>query len=141
MDILKQKCTQRELHVLIIIMTIFYCLKFKTPQTWRARSPYPPPPSRNIVTLLYPQAQGSLFIPSYDLQGYSAGILAPFHTGFCCSNTHFLIKLPYPFKDQILKPEETATITTEWLGKQVSLAKYMHITKQGLLETVLSTRE
>jgi hypothetical protein len=43
---------------------MFYCLRFETPPTWRARSPY-----------LYPQALGSLFVASYDSQGYGGGIL------------------------------------------------------------------
>jgi hypothetical protein len=34
------------------LMTIFYCLSFETPPTWRARSPY-----------LYPQKQGGPDIP------------------------------------------------------------------------------
>jgi hypothetical protein len=42
---------------------IFYCLRFETPQTWRARSPYLYP-SRNRVARLYPQALCSLFVPS-----------------------------------------------------------------------------
>jgi hypothetical protein len=38
------------------LMTIFYCLRFETPPTYRARSP------RNRVALLYPQALGSPFL-------------------------------------------------------------------------------
>jgi hypothetical protein len=34
------------------LMTIFYCLRFKTPPTWKARFPY-----------LHPQEQGGLLIP------------------------------------------------------------------------------
>jgi hypothetical protein len=47
--------------ILTGLMTIFYCLKFETPPTWRARIlylfPLPPPP-RNRVTQLYPKAMG-----------------------------------------------------------------------------------
>jgi hypothetical protein len=50
-------------------MTIFYCLSFETPQTWKARSPYLYY-TRNRVAQLYPQALGSLFVASYDSQGY-----------------------------------------------------------------------
>jgi hypothetical protein len=42
-------------------MTIFYCLGFETPPTWRARSLYLYPP-RNWMARLYPQALGSLFV-------------------------------------------------------------------------------
>jgi hypothetical protein len=36
---------------------------------------------RNRVARLYPQAMGSLFITSYDLQGYGGGIRPRLHTG------------------------------------------------------------
>jgi hypothetical protein len=60
-------------------MTTFYCLSFNTPPTWRARS------SafislRKRVTRLYPQALGSLFVASYDSQGYSGVIRPRLHT-------------------------------------------------------------
>jgi hypothetical protein len=48
-----------------------YCLKFETHPTWRARSPY-----------LYPPGTGwpsSLFVPSYDSQGYGGGIRTRLH--------------------------------------------------------------
>jgi hypothetical protein len=56
-------------------MTISYCLKFETPPTWwdRFRSP------RNRVAQLYPQASGSLFVASYDSQGYGGGIRTRLH--------------------------------------------------------------
>jgi hypothetical protein len=44
------------------LMTMFYCLRFETPPTWRARSLYFYPP-RHRVARLYPQALGSLFAP------------------------------------------------------------------------------
>jgi hypothetical protein len=50
------------------LMIIFYCLKFETPPTWRARFPYLHPP-RNRVAQLYPQILGSLFVASYNSQG------------------------------------------------------------------------
>jgi hypothetical protein len=49
-------------------MTIFYCLKFEIPSTWRAR--------------LYSQALISLFVASYDSQGYGGGIGPRIHTGW-----------------------------------------------------------
>jgi hypothetical protein len=36
--------------------------------------------SRNRVTRLYPQALSSLFVASYDLQGYGGGIRPHLHT-------------------------------------------------------------
>jgi hypothetical protein len=37
--------------------------------------------SRNRVVQLYPQALGSLFVASYDSQGYGEGIRPHLHTG------------------------------------------------------------
>jgi hypothetical protein len=37
---------------------------------------------RNRVAQLYPQALGSLFVASYDSQGYGGGIQTRLHTGF-----------------------------------------------------------
>jgi hypothetical protein len=51
-------------------MTTFYYLRFDIPPTWRGR---------NRVTRLYPQALGSLFVSSYDSQGYGGGILTRLH--------------------------------------------------------------
>jgi hypothetical protein len=48
-------------------MIIFYCLRFETPTTWRAR--------------LCPKAMGSLFVASYDSQGDGGGIRPRLHTG------------------------------------------------------------
>jgi hypothetical protein len=56
-------------------MTTFYCLRFEALPTWRARS------TRNRVAQLYPQALGSLFVASYDTQGYGGGIRTRLHTG------------------------------------------------------------
>jgi hypothetical protein len=35
-----------------------------------------------MVAQPYPQAQGSISVASYDLQGYGGGILTRLHTGF-----------------------------------------------------------
>jgi hypothetical protein len=59
-------------------MITFYFLRFDTPQTWRARSLYLYPLG-NRVTQLYPQALGSLFVPSYYSHGYGQDI-RPRHT-------------------------------------------------------------
>jgi hypothetical protein len=61
-------------------VTIFYCLRFETPPTWRARSPYLLS-RRNRVAQLYPQALGSIFVASYDSQDYGGGIRARLHAG------------------------------------------------------------
>jgi hypothetical protein len=41
---------------------------------------------RNRVAQLYPQELGSLFVVSYDSQGYCRGIRTRLHTGTNCSN-------------------------------------------------------
>jgi hypothetical protein len=38
--------------------------------------------SKNRVAQLYPQALGSLFVTSYDSQGYGGGIRTRLHVGF-----------------------------------------------------------
>jgi hypothetical protein len=38
-------------------------------------------PPRNRVAQLYPQTLGSIFVASYDSQGYSGGIRTRLHTG------------------------------------------------------------
>jgi hypothetical protein len=53
----------------------YFTVSFETPPTWKARSPY-----------LYPWALGSLFVTSYDSQGYSGGILTHLHTGHSLSS-------------------------------------------------------
>jgi hypothetical protein len=67
-------------------MTVFHCLRFKTPPTWRARSPIFISPT-NMVAWLYPQALGSLFI-ACDSQGYGGGIWPCRHTGFTWYHLH-----------------------------------------------------
>jgi hypothetical protein len=39
-------------------------------------------PFRNKVAQLYPRALGSLYVPSYDSQGYDGSILTRLHMGF-----------------------------------------------------------
>jgi hypothetical protein len=55
-----------------VLMIIFCCIRFETPPTWRARSPYLSP--RNRVAQLYPQVLGSLFVVSYDSRSYGGYI-------------------------------------------------------------------
>jgi hypothetical protein len=56
------------------LMTVFYCHGFETPpQTWRTRSPYLYHPGTGWPPL-YSQALASLFVASYDSQGYCGGI-------------------------------------------------------------------
>jgi hypothetical protein len=59
--------------------TIFYCLRFETPSTWRPMSPVFISP-RNKAAQLCPQALGSLFVTSYDTQGHGGGISTRLHT-------------------------------------------------------------
>jgi hypothetical protein len=40
--------------------------------------------SRNLVPRLCPQSLGSLFVTSYNLQGYGGGIRPHLHTGYIC---------------------------------------------------------
>jgi hypothetical protein len=56
-------------------MTIFYCVIFETPATWRARFQYLYPAQ------LYPRTLGSLFIASYDSESCGGGIGTRLHTG------------------------------------------------------------
>jgi hypothetical protein len=65
------------------LMTTFYCLKFETSPTWRARSPpylHPPGNGWSGYTSKH-QTLGSLFVASYDSQGYGGGIRPRLHTG------------------------------------------------------------
>jgi hypothetical protein len=48
-------------------MTTFYCLRFETPPAWRGRSSY-------LYSLGTGWPLGSLFVASYDSQGYGGGI-------------------------------------------------------------------
>jgi hypothetical protein len=61
------------------LMTTFYCLRFETLPTWRARCPYLY--SLGTVSRLHAHALGSLFVASYDTQGYGGGIRPRLHTG------------------------------------------------------------
>jgi hypothetical protein len=60
-------------------MTIFYCLRFETPPNLESQVPVFIS-HRNRVARLYPQTPGSLFIASYDSQGYGGGIRTRLHT-------------------------------------------------------------
>jgi hypothetical protein len=53
-------------------MTTFYCLRFETPPTWRASSPYLFPQEQGGPVI--PPGTGFPFIASYDTQGYGGGI-------------------------------------------------------------------
>jgi hypothetical protein len=54
------------------LMTIFYCLIRDSPNLEGQVPVFISP--RNRVAQLYPQAMGSLFVASYDSQGYGGGI-------------------------------------------------------------------
>jgi hypothetical protein len=51
-------------------------LRFETPPTWGARSPYLYIYPRNRVVQLYPPALGCIFVIAYVSQGYDEGILS-----------------------------------------------------------------
>jgi hypothetical protein len=62
-------------------MTIYFTVSTsRLLPIWRARSPYLYPP-RNMVAQLHPQALSSLFVASYDSQGYGGVIRTHLHTG------------------------------------------------------------
>jgi hypothetical protein len=60
------------------LVTIFYCLRFETPPTWRARSPYLYPPGTGWSGYT-PRHWVPLFIASYDSQGYIGVIRTHLH--------------------------------------------------------------
>jgi hypothetical protein len=60
-------------------MTIFYCLRFHTPNLEDQVPVFISP--RNRVAQLYSLAVGFLFVASYDSHGYGGGIRTLLHTG------------------------------------------------------------
>jgi hypothetical protein len=77
------------------LMTIFHCLRFETPPTWRARSPYLYITLKNRLAQLYPQALGSLFVASYKLQGHGEGTGTRLHAGILKTKSKSKSKLLY----------------------------------------------
>jgi hypothetical protein len=61
------------------LMTTFYCLIWDSPNLEVQVPVFISP--RNSVAQLYPRALGSLFVASYDSQGYGGGIITRLHTG------------------------------------------------------------
>jgi hypothetical protein len=67
---------------------------------------------------LYTQALGSIFVASYDLQGYGGGIRTRLHTGFSLINpvgTDFIViyKIPCLHNHAALQMEEKAILSVE----------------------------
>jgi hypothetical protein len=60
-------------------MTTFYCLRFETHPTWRARFPYLHPPGTGRPR--YTTRHCVLFVAAYDPQGCSGGVRPCLHTG------------------------------------------------------------
>jgi hypothetical protein len=60
-------------------MTIFYFQNRDAPNLERQVPVFISP--RNRMAQLYPQALGSLFVASYDSQGYGGGIRTHLHAG------------------------------------------------------------
>jgi hypothetical protein len=71
------------------LMTTFYCLRFETLPTGKTRFLYLYPPEQGAPVI--PSALGSLFVASYDSQGYIGGILPRLHTGFLFSGSPSLL--------------------------------------------------
>jgi hypothetical protein len=61
------------------LTAIFYSFIWDSPNLEGKVSAFISP--RNKVAQLYPRAVGSLFVASYDSQGYGGGILTRLHTG------------------------------------------------------------
>jgi hypothetical protein len=66
------------------LTAIFYCLIWDSPNLEGQVPVFISP--RNRVAQLYPRALDSLFVASYDSQGYGGGILTRLHTGLGCIN-------------------------------------------------------
>jgi hypothetical protein len=62
-----------------VILRSFYCLCFETSPTWRLVLVFIS--LRNRVARLHTQAPSSIFVGSYDSQGYGGGIRTPLHKG------------------------------------------------------------
>jgi hypothetical protein len=67
---------------------------------------------RKRMAQLYPQTQGSLFVASYDTQGYGGGILTRLHTGSIMARLGTVTS--YSFV-----PEDWVTV----VGDQLDLSK------------------
>jgi hypothetical protein len=74
-------------------MTTFYCLRFDTPTTWKGQVPVFISP-RSRVARMYPQAPVSLFVASYDSQGYS-GVIRPLYIILSHISTRAAQKTPF----------------------------------------------
>jgi hypothetical protein len=75
---------------------------------------------RNRVAHLYPQALGSLFVASYDSQGYGEGIRPRLHTGSQLLN----------YSSTLYSPSRTTQKTSLPLLRVLSLPVYSAVTWQ-----------
>jgi hypothetical protein len=84
------------------LMTIFYCLRLKTPPNLQGQvSVFITPRIR--VAQLYPPGTGSLFVASYESQGYGGGIRNHLHVGNpSLSKSKLLYYLQFTAKQFIL---------------------------------------
>jgi hypothetical protein len=64
------------------LMTVFCCLRLKTPPTWRARSPYLYPPGRGRPS--YTPRHWVPSVTSYESQGYGGVIRTHLHHWYTC---------------------------------------------------------
>jgi hypothetical protein len=71
-------------------------------------------PPRNRVARLYPQALGSLFVASYDSQGYGGGIRTRLHQSTCKSELLYdwrFIANQFVLASSLLKPMTSIFLT------------------------------
>jgi hypothetical protein len=71
------------------IMIIFYCLKFETPQTWSARSPYLYHTVAGWPSYT-PRRRVPFPSPTTTRKNYGGGIRTRLHTGYYSLHTHSL---------------------------------------------------
>jgi hypothetical protein len=92
------------------LITIFCCLRFETPPNLQGQVPIFINP-RNRVAQLYPQALGSLFVASYDYQGYCGGIRTILHAGKECKySSKQYIRIQFvPHRKCITSPLQSPT--------------------------------
>jgi hypothetical protein len=72
------------------LVTTFYCPRVETPYNLESEVPVFITP-RNRVARLYAQELGSIFVASYDSQGYGGGIRPRLHTGWFHSDLNGLL--------------------------------------------------
>jgi hypothetical protein len=75
--------------------TTIYCLRFKTPPNLVGQVPLFISP-RARVAQLHPEALSSLFVASYDLQGYDGGIRPRLHMHMSSTVSYMYVFISHP---------------------------------------------